>query len=234
MNILLWLTALFLCASSVVSAQTHLNYTAQMNIDGNNSYTYTVQYEQKGDTTQRITSYYFGGKQLVRQEITHFRAKPLTLFSNKVEDFRTGEWLWQTAFGTNFTTKRRERKGAEIEEKTITAERAIVTTLVSEGIANNAELLERGQPVRFTVAVASRGVVTEMTVEKTGNEVINGVQCTIVTLNPSNIIFKLLMGEPSYFTFESAAPHRFMRFKGSVGLPDKEGQAQRGLVTMKY
>ena len=86
----------------------------------------------------------------------------------------------------------------------------------------------------FTLALPAMGIVTEMKAEKVADENISGVPCVTVKIEPSNFLFKAMQGEPSYFSFERAAPHRFMRYKGILGLPSDEGKQQRGVVVMGY
>ncbi len=226
---------LLVCFSTGFTAsQSHENYSALITIDGKQTHTYTVQFSQNGDTTKRVTSYFDGSKRLVRQETTKFRANTLTLFANKIEDFRTGEYLWQTASGNRFYAQRRERTGSENEQKSITADNAIVTTLVSERVAMSMEALDRGETVTFTLALPLRGIVTDMNLVKISSEIVGGVACSTIKLEPSNVIFRLMMGEPSLFTFERAKPHRFMQYKGILGLPTPEGKQQSGTVAIKY
>jgi hypothetical protein len=227
---------LLLCAFAHIHvlAQAHTNHSAQMTIDGKNSHTYTIQFAQNGDTTRRVTSYFDNEKRLVRQETTRFRAKPLTIYSNYIEDFRTGETLQQSVSKNTFTVKRRERKGAELEEKSVTAENGILSTLVTERIAQSVDALERGETISFTLALPLRNMVVEMSIVKVSNEAVSGVQCAVISLAPSNFVFKALMGEPSLFTFEVAKPHRLMRYKGILGLPSAEGKQQSGVVVGKY
>jgi hypothetical protein len=226
--------------------QAHLNHTAQLTIDGKNTHSYTVQFSQNGDTTQRVTSYFDNAQRLVRVEITKFRTKPLALFSNKIDDYRTGEFLAQdvsgsqsgnqsgSQSGSRFTTRRRERKGEVMQEKSVTAENGIVATLVSERAGESVGALDKGQSVKFTLVLPALGMVTEMKLEKTGNETVSGVSCITVKLEPSNFMLKALMSEVSYFTFERAAPHRFMQYKGILGIPNDEGKQQSGVAVMKY
>jgi hypothetical protein len=229
-----------LCASAfaplslVLVSQAHLDYSAALTIDGKTSHSYTVQFTQNGDTTRRVTSYYDNGKRLIRQETTNFRAQGLKLFSNKIQDFRTGEYLLQTSSGNRFNVEHRERKGAELEEKSITAENGIVTTLVTERIALSMEALDRGETVSFVLALPLRGIVTEMNLLKSSTEAVGGVACAVIKLEPSNFVFKALMGEPSLFFFERAKPHRLMQYKGIVGLPSAEGKQQSGVAVAKY
>ena len=232
------LTALFLSAfaplCTFTTSSPHIDYSASLAIDGKNTHTYTVQFAQSGDTTRRVTSYFDSGKRLVRQETTHFQAKQLKLYLNNIEDFRTGEFLHQTYSGSRFVAQRRERKGAELEERSIKAENAIVTTLVSERVAQSLEALDKGENVTFTLALPLHGIIAEMSLVKTGSETVNGVPCSTIRLEPSNFFFRILMGEPAYFTFERAKPNRFMKYKGVVGLPSAEGKQQSGFVVITY
>jgi hypothetical protein len=238
MKSLIVLAALILSAFApiciVTTSSPHIDYSASLAIDGKNTNTYTVQFAQSGDTTRRVTSYFDNNKRLLRQETTHFQAKQLRLYFNKIEDFRTGEFLQQTYSGSRFIAQRRERKGAEIEERSIKAENAIVTTLVSERVALSLEALDKGETVTFTLALPLHGIVAEMTLVKTSSEAVNGVPCITIRLEPSNFIFRILMGEPAYFTFERAKPNRFMQYKGVLGLPTVEGKQQTGFVVIRY
>ncbi len=231
---LLFLVIICALQADFLSAQLHQNHTGQLTINGKNSHSYTVQFSEQGDTVRRITSYLDAAQKLVRMEITKFQTKPLSLISNKIDDYRTGEYLAQEMHGNRFTTRRRERQGEEIKEKSVTAENAIVATLVSEKARQNVELLDKGQEVSFTLALPALGIVTEMKFVKTGSRTVNGISCVTVKTEPTNIFLKAAMGEASYFSFERAAPHRFMHYEGVLGLPNDEGKQQSGSVVMKY
>jgi hypothetical protein len=212
----------------------HINHTGLLTIDGKQSHTYTVQFIQNGDTIRRTTSYVDAAQKLVRKETTLFRALPLLLFSNTIEDYRTGEYLRQDVLGNRFTTRRRERTGEKITEKSISAENAVVATLVSERAQQSIEAIDKGQAVSFTLALPGMGIVTEMAFVKAENRTIQGVPCVRVKLEPQNFFLKAIMGEPSYFTFERSLPHRFMYYEGILGLPNEEGKQQSGFVRMRY
>jgi hypothetical protein len=236
MNFFSSLAVLCLSAFSPLftSSSPHIDYAASLAIDGKTTHTYTVQFTQSGDTTHRITSYFDTEKRLVRQETTHFQEKHLKLYLNKIEDFRNGEILMQTVSGNRYLVQRRARRDSGIEQRSLTADNAIVTTLVSERVAQSLEELERGENVTFMLALPLHGFVAEMSLVKTSSEAVGGVPCVTIRLEPSNFIFKALMGEASYFTFERAKPHRFMQYKGVVGLPSADGKQQNGFVVIKY
>ncbi|TAE30981.1 MAG: hypothetical protein EAZ92_03920 [Candidatus Kapaibacterium sp.] len=229
-----FLRALSPSSLSPSSLSPHIDYSASIAIDSKNTHTYTVKFAQSGDTTRRVTSYFDNTKRLVRQETTHFQAKQLKLYLNKIEDFRTGEYLFQTSTSNGFAAQHRERKGAELEERSIKAEHAIPTTLVSERVAQSIEAVDRGENVTFFVALPLHGIVAEMSITKASNEVVNGVPCVTIRFEPSNFLFKILMGDPSFFTFERAKPNRFMQYNGVLGLTTAEGKRQNGFVVIKY
>jgi hypothetical protein len=116
----------------------------------------------------------------------------------------------------------------------MTADNAILSTLVAERIALSMEALDRGETTTFMLALPLHGIMAEMSLVKVQNETINGVSCAIIKLAPSNLLFRVLMGDPSYFFFERAKPYRLIQYKGIVGLPSPEGKQQRGLAQMIY
>jgi hypothetical protein len=227
-----------ICLSTGVAQQSYQNYTGRITMHGASGSThfYTAQFATHGDTMRRTTTYFDNAKKPVRVEMTDFRLKPLALITNKIDDYRTGEYLLQTVAGSRFTTVRRERKGGEMQTKFVQAENSntIVATLISERLRQGVETLERGQNLTFTLALPTMGIVTDMKVEKVADETISGVPCVTVKMEPSNFLFKAMQSEPSYFSFERAAPHRFMRYKGILGLPTDEGKQQSGVVMMVY
>ncbi|MFY7998351.1 MAG: hypothetical protein ACOVSW_07100 [Candidatus Kapaibacteriota bacterium] len=220
--------------STITTLSPHIDYSATIAIDGKNTHTYTVKFAQNGDTSFRITSYFDNQKHLVRQETTHFQAKQLKLYVNKIEDYRTGEYLFQIPSANGFIAHHRERKGANLETHSIKAENAVPTTLVSERIAQSIEAVDRGENATFMVALPLHGIVAEMCLTKARNETVNGVPCITIRFEPCNIFFRILMGEPGYFTFERAKPNRFMQYKGVLGLTTAEGKRQNGFVAIKY
>lgn len=217
-----------------ILAQQYINYKGELTIEGKQTYYYTAQFSQHGDTVSRVTTYFDNTNKRIRVEMTKFRPTPLTLLSNKIDDYRMGEYLAQEVNGNRFTTRRRERRGEDIQEKSVTAENAIVSTLVSERIRQNVSVLDKGQDVKFILALPAMGIVTEMRLVKVENRTVQGVACVAIKLEPSNFMLKALMGEPSVFTMERAAPHRFMQYQGILGLPTDEGKQQIGTVVMKY
>jgi hypothetical protein len=229
--------ALYTIVPVSLSAQNrsqYINHTGFLTIDGKQTHSYTIQFSHNGDTTRRVTSYFDTSQKLIRKETTVFRASPLALFSNTIDDYRTGEYLRQELHGNRFITRRRERKGEEIKEKSVSAENAIVATLVSERARQSIEAIDKGLDVKFTLALPAMGIVTEMQFVKAENRTIQGVPCVRVKLEPSNFILKAMMGDPSYFTIERATPHRFMHYEGILGLPSDEGKQQSGFVAMRY
>ncbi len=215
-------------------AQAHINYTGQMSIDGKKASSYTVQFVQNGDTMQRTTAYFNAAQKLVRKEVTKFRLRPLALFSNRLDDYRTGESSSLKVEGNRYTLHRKERGDAKLEEKSTTAENAIVSTLVIERAGANIDVLDKGQEVKCMVVIPSRDMVTELRLIKMDNRVVEGVPCVAVKLEPTSFMLKMLAGEPTILTFERAAPHRLMQYEGIVGLPSDEGKQQSGVVVMKY
>lgn len=227
------LPVLFIAARSVL-AQAPINHSAEMTIDGKTTHTYTVQFSQNGDTMKRVTSYFDASKRLVRQEISKYRTKPLTLYSNAVEDYRTGEYLRQFSTGNRFVAQRRERTGAELEEKSISAENGLIATLISEKIRQSIDAVDSDGKSAFILALPLIGIVAEMNIIKVGYETISGIPCIKVKLEPSNFFYRMLMGDPSFFCFERAKPHRIMYYKGIVGLPSDKGEQQSGIILMRY
>ncbi|MCU0426257.1 MAG: hypothetical protein MUF71_11595 [Candidatus Kapabacteria bacterium] len=217
-----------------LSGQAPINHSAEMTISGKTSHTYTVEFKQQGDTVHRITSYFDAGKRLVRQETSKYRTRPLTLYSNVVDDFRTGEYLRQFSKGNRFVAQRRERTGANLEEKSITAENGLIATLISERIRQSIETVDEEGKTSFMLALPLIGIVAEMNIIKVGYETVSGVPCIKVKLEPSNFFYRMLMGEPSFFCFERAKPHRILSYKGIVGLPGDKGEQQSGVVLMRY
>lgn len=215
-------------------AQAPINHSAEMTIDGKTTHTYTVQFSQNGDTMKRVTSYFDASKRLVRQEISKYRTKPLTLYFNAVDDYRTGEYLRQFSTGNRFVAQRRERKGADLEEKSITAENGLIATLISEKIRQSIDAVDSDGKSSFILALPLIGIVAEMNIIKVGYETISGIPCIKVKLEPSNFFYRLLMGDPSFFCFERAKPHRIMYYKGIVGLPSDKGEQQSGIILMRY
>ncbi len=226
--------AFAIAPSIITTLSPHIDYSATIAINSKNTHTYTVKFVQSGDTTRRVTSYFDSEKNLVRQETTHFQAKQLKLFLNKIEDYRTGEYLFQTPSANGFVAQHRERKGAGLEEHSIKAENAVPTTLVSERIAQSIEAVDRGENVTFMVALPLHGIVADMCLSKAASEVVSGVPCITIRFEPCNIFYRILMGEPGYFTFERAKPNRFMQYKGVLGLTTAEGKRQNGFVVIKY
>lgn len=231
-----WLTPIFILVFGTLTAfsQAHTNHSAALTIDGKQHYSYNVEFSQHGDTTKRMTSYFDNTKRLIRKETTLFRAKPLALYSNTIDDYRTGESIRLTASGSTYKLKRREKTGASTEEKTMTADNAIVGALVSERVAQSLEQITRGEEVQFVLAIPYLGITSAMKLVKTGTETINGTNCIVAKLEASNFFLRTVMGEPSYFTFEQAKPHRLIRYAGLLGLPSPEGAQQSGIAQTHY
>lgn len=225
---------LFSFTPAVTTSAASFHYSALLTIDGKTTHSYTVDYLPKGDTIRRVTSYFDDTKRLVRQETSVYIPQTLMLFTNKIEDFRTGEYLLQTNNGNRFIAQHRERFGDKIAQKSISSENAILSTLVAERIQQSMEELERGQTSTFTIALPLHGITADMSLEKVHTEIINGIPCSTIKLAPSNVFFRIVMGEPAYFSYERAKPHRLIQYKGILGLPSPEGKQQRGLAKMLY
>ena len=236
MCIFFLIATVLLCGFSTTTTHTpsHLNHSAFVTIDGKTTYFYTVKFVQTGDTVRRVTSYFDHAKYLLRQETSLYCPQSLVLFANTIEDYRTGEFLRQTSIGKCHIVQRRERKGEDFEQKSVNAENGVVAALVAERIILGMDALERGEIVTFILALPLHDIVAEMSTIKTQNVEIGNIPCAVIKFYPSNIFFRAIMGEPSFFYIERAKPHRLIQYQGILGLPSIEGKQQRGIAIMKY
>ncbi|MCU0426979.1 MAG: hypothetical protein MUF71_15275 [Candidatus Kapabacteria bacterium] len=224
---------LIFCYCSVF-AQVHTNHKATLTIDGKQLYSSSIQFSRQGDTTRRLTAYFDHTQRLVRAETTLFREKPLALYSNIIDDYRNGEHIRLTASGNSYTIQRRKKSDAALEEKTMTAENAIVGALLGERVAQAVPQIIRGEEVQFPLAIPYLGISTTMKLVKTGTETIKGKGCIIAKLEASNFLLRAVVGEASYFAFEQSKPYRLIRYTGLLGIPSPEGSQQSGIADTHY
>ncbi len=194
------------------------------------SYRQQVLASQLPNHQRRVGEYYdANGKLAVRSEVIYNQSTAM-LYSYKMEDHRTNYTECILLKGDQYVLSKKTNGATQAEEKSIAAQGSKVHgSFIDLFLLKNLSQLQQGKTITFDLMLPIHLRAIEFRLQKRDDEVIDGTTYEVVSMEPSNFIFRKMV-DPSYFYLSKTKPQQLIRYHGRLLPANDQGKGVSGIM----